>query len=52
MKNEDLSKLVASIKEAGEIKAGKGKPSRGYHLDPPTIKAVREKKNALKLFDR
>lgn len=43
MKNEDFSKLVESIKEAGEIKAGRKKPSRVYKIDPPSIKAVREK---------
>lgn len=43
MKKDDFSKLVESIKEAGEIKAGKRKPSRVYKIDPPSIKAVREK---------
>ncbi len=43
MKTEDFSKLVKSIKEAGQIKAGGGKPSRVFKTDPPTIKAVRKK---------
>lgn len=43
MKNEDFTKLVDSIKEAGLIKAGKKKASRVYKIDPPSIKAVREK---------
>ena len=46
MKNEDFNKLVASIQEAGEIKAGKKAPSRVYQIDPPEIKMVREKLNA------
>lgn len=43
MKEEYFSKLVASIKEAGEIKAGRKKPSRKYEITPPDIKMVREK---------
>jgi len=43
MKEEHFSKLVASIKEAGEIKAGRKKPSRKYEIMPPDIKMVREK---------
>ena len=43
MKEEHFSKLVASIKEAGEIKAGRKKPSRKYEVKPPDIKMVREK---------
>ena len=43
MKEEHFSKLVASIKEAGEIKAGLKKPSRKYEIKPPEIKMVREK---------
>lgn len=46
MKNEDFDNLIASIKEAGEIKAGKKKPSRVYEIDPPQIKMVREKLHA------
>ncbi len=46
MKNEDFDKLVSSIKEAGEIKSGKTKPSRMYEVDPPQIKMVREKLHA------
>ncbi len=42
MKEEHFSKLVASIKEAGEIKAGRKKPSRKYEVKPPDIKMVRE----------
>ena len=43
MKEENFSKLIASIKEAGEIKAGRKKPSRKYEVTPPDIKMVREK---------
>jgi putative transcriptional regulator len=43
MKTEDFGKLLASIKEAGEIKAGCKKPSRVYEINPPEIKAIREK---------
>ena len=43
MKEQHFSKLVASIKEAGEIKAGRKKPSRKYEITPPDIKMVREK---------
>jgi putative transcriptional regulator len=43
MREEDFSKLVTSIKEAGKIKAGRKKPSRVYEIKPPDIKTVREK---------
>jgi putative transcriptional regulator len=43
MKKENFEKLVASIKEAGEIKAGRKVPSRSYEIKPPEIKTVREK---------
>ncbi|MGB6866142.1 MAG: NadS family protein [Candidatus Aminicenantaceae bacterium] len=43
MKEEHFSKLVSSVKEAGEIKAGRKKPSRKYEITPPDIKMVREK---------
>lgn len=43
MKKQDFEKLVASIKEAGEIKAGNRAPSRVYEVKAPEIKAVREK---------
>ncbi len=41
MKDKDFSKLLASIKEAGQIKSGRKKPSRAFKIDPPSIKAVR-----------
>ncbi|MGB3863898.1 MAG: NadS family protein [Candidatus Aminicenantaceae bacterium] len=43
MKEEHFSKLVSSVKEAAEIKAGRKKPSRKYEITPPDIKMVREK---------
>ena len=45
MKKEHFEKLVSSIKEAGEIKAGHKMPSRMYEVKPPEIKNVREKLN-------
>jgi putative transcriptional regulator len=45
MKKSHFEKLVASIKEAVEIKAGHKKPSRIYEIKPPEIKTVREKLN-------
>jgi putative transcriptional regulator len=43
MKDETFAKLVASIKEAGEIKAGHRTPSRTYEISPPEIRMVRER---------
>lgn len=43
MKKDHFDKLVASIKEAGEIRAGRLKPSRIYEIKPTDIKDVREK---------
>ena len=46
MRKDDFDKLVASVKEAGEIKAGRKRPSRLYEIKPPEIKMVREKLHA------
>ena len=46
MKDDDFSKLVASVKEAGEIKRGRRKPSRVREIKPPQIRRVREKLHA------
>ena len=43
MKNEHFEKLAASIREVGEIKAGRKAPSRVYEIKPPEIKIVPEK---------
>ena len=45
MKTKEFEKLVASIKEAGEIKSGKRRPSRVFEITPPDIKKVRKKLN-------
>jgi len=45
MKKDHFENLVASIREAGEIKAGRKAPSRVYEIKPPEIKTVREKLN-------
>ena len=45
MVKEHFEKLVASVKEAGEIKAGRKLPSRMYEIKAPEIKTVREKLN-------
>jgi len=43
MIKEDFKKLIESIKEAGEIKAGKRKPSRTFYYQKPDIKAIRKR---------
>jgi len=43
MKEETFAKLVTSIKEAGEIKAGHRTASRVYEIRPPEIRMVRER---------
>jgi len=43
MRNQEFDKLVASIREAGEIKAGRRPPSRVHVVHPPAIKKVRSK---------
>ena len=35
MKKEEFEKLVVSVKEAGEIKAGRKAPSRVFEIKPP-----------------
>jgi len=41
MNEKDFARLAASIKEAGEIKVGRKKPSRVFTVMPPEIKKVR-----------
>lgn len=43
MKNNTFAKLVTSIKEAGQIKAGHRSPSRTYEIPPPEIRMVRDR---------
>lgn len=45
MKTEQFGELVSSIKEAGEIRAGRRDPSRVYQIEPLDIKGIREKLN-------
>ncbi len=45
MRKDHFERLAASIKEAGEIKAGRKAPSRMYEIKPPEIKTVRDKLN-------
>ncbi|MCK4504415.1 MAG: helix-turn-helix domain-containing protein [Candidatus Aegiribacteria sp.] len=42
MKNEDFDMLVASIKEAGDIKANRKKPNRVFEMNAPEIREIRE----------
>ncbi len=43
MNEKDFNNLVESIKEAGQIQAGKLPPSRRFEFSPLDIKAIREK---------
>ncbi|HOP48628.1 MAG TPA: NadS family protein, partial [Desulfobacteraceae bacterium] len=43
MKKEKFEKLVASLKEAGEIKGGRKASGRMFEIKPPEIRTVREK---------
>jgi putative transcriptional regulator len=45
MKKEQFTKLAASVKEAGEIKAGRRTPSRMHEIQPPGIRKARERLN-------
>ena len=42
MKNENFDMLLSSIKEAGNIKSGKKKPSRVFKIDAPEIRMIRK----------
>ena len=46
MKKDTFAKLAASVREAGEIKAGHRQPSRTYEIRPPQIRMVRERLDA------
>jgi len=41
MKTEDFSELVASIKQAGEIRRGERKPSRVTKIGIPDVQKIR-----------
>ena len=43
MREDDFSELVASIKEAGDIKRGNREPSRVFVIKPVDVKAVRKR---------
>jgi putative transcriptional regulator len=43
MNDEDFQKLCESIRQAGEIKRGKRKPSRVFKHADPDAKAIRER---------
>jgi len=42
MNEKDFNNLVESIREAGQIKAGKLSPCRRFEFSPLDIKAIRE----------
>ena len=41
MKKKDFEQLVSSVREAGEIRRGKKKPSRVFKFKPADVKRVR-----------
>lgn len=41
MKQDDFAKLVASIKQAGQIRRGEMSPGRLFEFQPADIKAIR-----------
>lgn len=46
MKKADFEKLMESIEEAGQIKAGRRKPARVTEIKPPDIKRIRQELDA------
>ena len=42
MKTKDFSELVASIKQAGDIRRGQRKPSRVTTIDNPNVQKIRD----------
>jgi putative transcriptional regulator len=45
MKERDFKELVTSVKQAGQIRQGKVKPSRKFTFLPQDVRAIREKLN-------
>lgn len=45
MNDADFADLLASIREGGEILAGRQKPSRVTVINPPDIKKIRKEMN-------
>ena len=43
MKKEEFTQLLESIKEAGQIKKGRKRPSRIFKYRTPNIKSIRRK---------
>lgn len=43
MNSNAFAELTASIKEAGEIKRGKSKPSRKFKVTPPNVRRIRQR---------
>jgi len=43
MKKQDFAELIASIKEAGEIRRGKAKPSGKTTIQSPEVSAIRSR---------
>ena len=46
MNKNAFAELTASIKEAGEIKRGKAKPSRRFDVTPPNVRRIRQRFSA------
>ena len=46
MNKKTFAELTASIKEAGEIKRGKAKPSRRFEVTPPNVRSIRRRFSA------
>jgi putative transcriptional regulator len=45
MKDEMFNELLESVKQAGEIRSGKSKPSGYTVIEDPDVSAIREKYN-------
>jgi hypothetical protein len=45
MNEKEFEKLVASVKQAGQIKRGRMKPGRVTYFKPADIKAIRKRLN-------
>ncbi len=41
-----FAELTASIKEAGEIRRGKTRPSRRFEVQPPNVRSIRQRFSA------
>ena len=43
MRTKDFEKLVASVKQAGQIRRGRRKPGRVFDIRPTDVRAIRQK---------